>query len=657
MTGGARTLVRMITALVLSIGMLIPREVLFGEPERSRPAISPDGTKLAWIAPDEKKVANIWMETVGRDDAKPVTHEKRDLYFFAWAPDSRHLLFFQDGDGDENDHLFSAALDGAEVRDLTPFRGVRAQNVVTSASHPAELLVALNLRDRKTFDMYRVNLSSGALAPAARNPGDVLSWTADSKLVIRAATVFDQASGRTIVRIRDSADAPWRELISWPFESSPFFGQATEGTMVLGFSADGKTIDVMSAKDRDTVAAVRLDAKTGKQLAVLASDPKSDVADDGSLIRPLALVHPTSRKLQAVAFEHLVPEWHFVDKAMGADFALVAREVPGFMQLISRDAADTKWILLPYRSDAPETYYLFDRTTKKLTKLFTDHPALLQYRLAAKKPVVILSRDGLELVSYLTLPPGAEPKGLPLILVPHGGPWTRDHADADPSVQLLADRGYAVLQVNFRGSTGFGMKFLNASTHELGLKMQDDLIDGVKWAIEQGIADPKRIGVLGGSGGGYATLRALTETPDMFRCGVDLFGPADIKVMIESFPPYWSAVRSRWIRRIGDVIHDDAFNRRISPIYHMDQIKVPILVEAGGNDPRVPMAEMEASVKALRAAGRDVTFVVYPDEGHGVGRPENNLDFFGRAEEFLAKCLGGRAEPWKKIEGSSAELR
>ena len=638
----------MIAALLLA-ATLIPREVLFGAPERFRPQLSPDGTKLAWLAPDEKKVINVWGRAVDGGEAKPITHEKRNLYFFAFAPDGRHVLFFEDGDGDENDHLFSASIDGAEVRDLTPFRGVRAQNVIASAARPDEVLVALNLRDRKLFDLYRVNLRSGAVTLAARNPGDVLSWTADASLVVRAATVFDQTSGRTIVRAGD------RELISWPFESSPFFGQATEGTMVV--AASEKTIDVLSAKNRDTVAVVRLDAKTGKQLALLASDPKADVAEDGSLVNPLFLAHPKTGKLQAVAFEYFTPKWHFLDKAMERDFAIIARELPGFVTPVSRNANDTKWIVLPYRSDAPRTYYLFDRATKKLTKLFTDRPALEQYTLAPKKPVVIRSRDGLELVAYLTLPVGVEPRNLPLILFPHGGPWARDHADSDAWVQLLADRGYAVLQVEFRGSTGFGMKFLNASTHELGLKMQDDLIDGVRWAVEQGIADPKRLAVAGASGGGYATLRALTETPDMFRCGVDIFGPADIKRMIESFPPYWSAVRMRWVRRIGDVIHDEAFNRRISPIFHMDQIRVPILVEAGVNDPRVPIDEMEASVKAMRAAGRDVAFVVYPDEGHGIDRPENLLDFWGRAEELLSKCLGGRAEPWRRIEGSSVELR
>ncbi|HEY4642450.1 MAG TPA: S9 family peptidase [Thermoanaerobaculia bacterium] len=638
----------MIAALLLS-ALLIPRDVLTAAPERFRPQLSPDGTQLAWLAPDEKKVVNVWIRNIAGGEAKPITFEKKSLFYFLFAADGHHVLFFEDGDGDENDHLFSAAIDGSEVRDLTPFRGVRVQNVIASAARPDDVLVALNLRDRKLFDLYRVNLRSGAVTLAAKNPGDVLSWTADASLAVRAATVFDQTTGRTIIRTGA------RELISWPFEQSPFFGQVTEGTMVLAVGE--KTIDVVSAGDRDTAAAVRLDLKTGKQVAVLASDPKADVTDDGSLVKPLYLAHPKTGKLQAVAFEYFTPEWHFIDKAMEKDFAIIARELPGFNELFSRDANDTKWIVVPYRSDAPRTWYLFDRATKKLTKLFTNRPALEQYTLAAKKPVVIRSRDGLELVSYLTLPVGAEPHNLPLILFPHGGPWSRDHNDADPWVHLMADRGYAVLQVQYRGSTGFGMKFLNASTHELGLKMQNDLIDAVKWAVDQGIADPKRLAVAGASGGGYATLRALTETPDIFRCGVDIFGPADIKRMIESFPPYWSAVRMRWVRRIGDVIHDDAFNRRISPIFHMDQIKVPVLVEAGVNDPRVPIDEMEASVKAMRAAGRDVTFVVYPDEGHGIDRPENALDFFGRMEEFLAKCLGGRAEPWRKIEGSSVEVR
>ncbi len=270
---------------------------------------------------------------------------------------------------------------------------------------------------------------------------------------------------------------------------------------------------------------------------------------------------------------------------------------------------------------------------------------------------MIKARNGLELVSYLTTPLGVPPKNLPLVLLIHGGPWFRDNFDFDPEVQLLANRGYAVLQVNYRGSTGFGLKFLNAGTNEWGRGTQEDLFDAVKWAIDQGTADPKRIAAMGWSGGGFATLLALEMRPEMFACGVDGVGPADLATLFRSFPSYWSNIMMRWRRRGGDFDHNEKLNREVSPLYHVDKIRAPLLIGQGQNDPRVTIANSDAMVAALRKAKREVTYVVYPDEGHGFARPENNLDFYGRVEEFLAKHLGGRAEPWKKIEGATAELR
>ncbi|HYY60438.1 MAG TPA: prolyl oligopeptidase family serine peptidase, partial [Burkholderiales bacterium] len=605
-------------------------------------------------------VANIWIAPAGSLEGKVVTAERhRAIGRYTWAGDSRHVLYLQDSDGDENDHVFLADLEGTNVRDLTPFRGVKATNLLTSAKRPNEILVALNLRDRRLFDMHRIRLDSGALTLEAENPGDVLSWTTDARFVIRGATTFDIKSGRTSVRVRDGAAAPWRELVSWPFERTPiYYGQAWGATMILNFAPDGKTIDVLSSAGSDTLRAIRLDLATGKELAVLAADEKSDpVSEEGSLITPAVLVSPTSGKLQAIAYGYLTREWRFVDPALQADFTHIAASAPGFVQLVSRDAADRRWIVSSGRSDAPATYYLYEREAKKLSKLYSSQPALERYSLAPKKPVVIRARDGVELVSYLTLPPGVEPRNLPLVLNPHGGPFVRDIDNYEDTVQHLANRGYAVLQVNYRGSEGFGRKFVNLFTRQWGLATRDDLTDAVRWAIAQGIADPKRIAAAGGSAGGYATLRAITETPELYACAVALAAPADLKVMISSFPPYWGPQRERFLRRVGDVISDEAFNRKISPFYHLERIRVPLLLAYGANDVRVPLAQAESIVSALRRAGREVTYLVYPDEGHGNGRAENIIDLAGRIEEFLAKCLGGRYEPWAKVPGSTADVR
>jgi dipeptidyl aminopeptidase/acylaminoacyl peptidase len=374
-------------------------------------------------------------------------------------------------------------------------------------------------------------------------------------------------------------------------------------------------------------------------------------------MEPGVILHPVTGAVQAVEFNYMTPQWSFVDPKLKTHFENINREAPGFVDLMSRDNADRVWIVALRRSDAPVTYYKFDRETKKLSQLFTENPALAKFALAPKKPVIIKARDGLEMVSYLTTPPGVDPKKLPLVLLIHGGPWDRDSDVYDPEVQFLANRGYGVLQVNYRGSTGFGIKFFNAGNLQVGLGMVEDVFDAVRWAVDQGIADPKRVAAMGGSMGGFATLRALEMRPDLFACGVDEFGPADEATGLRSFPKYWSNIVARWRRREGDADHDPEWNRKISPLYHVDAIRAPLLIVQGKNDPRVTLANADAMVAALRKAKREVTYVVYPDEGHGFGRPENQFDFYGRAEEFLAKHLGGRAEPWKKISGATAELK
>ncbi len=651
---------------------LIPREVIFGNPERSHPEISPDGAQLAWLAPDKNGVVNVWVGA--SDGAKPhaVTNEShRPIQWYTWAGDGKHILYLQDNAGDEVDHLFSADLTSDNVRDLTPFHGVRAQNVLTDLQHPRFVLAALNLRDRQAFDMYRIDLETGAITLEAKNPGDVLTWTTDNDFVIRGATAFDGKSGNSIVRVRDTGDQPWRDLVVMPFERALFAGQVVGGSLVAGFDRDGKSLVIQSALESEKGALVRVSLRDGRQLEVLAQDPKSDVANGGLGDGPSVLRDPVTDAIQAVEFDYSSPHWVFLDPKVEADFKTIGRDVTGMespaaprrggsalrFDLISRDREDRKWIVAARQSDAPATYYLFEREMKKLTRLYNEYPALAAARLAPKKGVEIKARDGLVLPAYLTTPVGVEPKNLPLVLLIHGGPWYRDYDNFDQEVQFLANRGYAVLQVNYRGSTGFGLKFLNAGTGQWGRGTQEDLYDSAQWAIDQGIADPKRIAAMGWSGGGFATLLALAQRPDLFACGVDGVGPAELATLYRSFPSYWSNITARWRRRGGDFDHDEKLNREVSPLYHVDKIRDPLLIGQGQNDPRVTIANVNGMVKALREAKREVIYVVYPDEGHGFARPENNRDFYGRVEEFLAKHLGGRAEPWKKVEGATAELR
>jgi dipeptidyl aminopeptidase/acylaminoacyl peptidase len=400
---------------------------------------------------------------------------------------------------------------------------------------------------------------------------------------------------------------------------------------------------------------VRVDGETGKELEVLASHPASDVASDN--LRPGVMLDRAKRRVAAVEFDPGEPVWKCLDPELAADFARLAKAAPGHPYVLSRDSANRSWVVVIARSDAPNRYLRYDRSTGVVTQLYSERPDLERVPLAAKRVVSIAARDGAKLVSYLTVPPGVPAKKLPLVLFIHGGPWARDHAEFDPQVQMLANRGYAVLQVNYRGSTGFGLKFLNLGTREMGRGTQEDLYDAVKWAVAQGIADPARVAAMGWSGGGYATLMALEQRPDMFACGVDGVGPGDLRTLFRSFPTYWSGILERWRRRLGPVETDDAFNRERSPMYHVAAIRDPLLIGQGKNDPRVTIANADAMVKALRDAGREVTYVVYPDEGHGFARPENQLDFLGRVEEFLAKHLGGRSESWAKLDGATAELK
>ncbi|MGE3308431.1 MAG: prolyl oligopeptidase family serine peptidase [Limisphaerales bacterium] len=608
---------------------LIPREVLFGNPERANPQISPDGKRLAWIAPDTNNVLQVWVQTLGQQDSRVVTADKkRGVRMYGWAENSRMLGYLQDADGDENFQVHGVDLESGNVRNFTAIQGVRAELVGGHKDYPDEFLVSLNARDRSTFDVYRLNLNTGALVLDTENPGDVLGWGTDPEFRVRVAYAGTPDGGWEI-RVRDDVGSPWRSLI----KVGP-----DDNLSPVDFSADGKSLFIQSSVGRDTAAVLEKNLSTGEEKVVAVSD----VVDAGNV-----MVHPDRHVIEAVSFEEDRSRWKVLDPAIQADFDGIRKLNDGDFWIQSRSRRDDVW-LVGFTGDRASTkYYTWNRESKRGELLFSVKPKLDEYTLAPMKPVTITARDGLTLRGYLTLPVGVPARNLPMVLNVHGGPWARDTWGLDPGAQWYANRGYAVLQVNFRGSTGYGKKFLNAGNRQWGLAMHDDLLDAVEWAVKEGIADRRKVAITGGSYGGYATLAGLAFTPDVFACGVDIVGPSNIRTLLGTIPPYWKPVKAMFDVRVGNIDDpkDADLVRAASPLYKADQIRRPLLIGQGANDPRVKQAESEQIVEAIEKSGGKVTYVVYPDEGHGFARPENRIDFQGREERFLADHLGGRYEP------------
>lgn len=622
---------------------LIPREVLFGNPERTSPRLSPDGRRLAWIAPDTNNVLQVWVKTLGQNDDRIVTADKRrGIRQYTWAQDERTLLYQQDSDGDENFHVYGVDLVTGNVRDYTPLQGVRAGIVDVSEKFPNEVLVQMNARKRETFDVYRLNLETGALVRDTENPGDVMAWLADDDFQVRLAVV-STPDGGTELRVRSSREAPWRSWLAVGPE---------EILSPVDFTKDGQAVFLESSIGSDTARVVERQLGSGAE-RLIAHSPEVDAG--------AVMVHPRRKDVEAVSFEPGRRQWRVIDPAARADFDALAKLHNGDFSIVSRDREDRTW-LVAYTSDrGPSRFYSWDRAAQRGELLFTSQPKLEGLTLAEMKPVVITARDGLKLHSYLTLPPGVPPTNLPMVLMVHGGPWARDNWGYNPYAQWFANRGYACLQVNFRGSTGYGKNFLNAGNKQWGLKMHDDLLDAVDWAVAQGYADPKKVAVFGGSYGGYAALAALTFTPEKFACAVDIVGPSNIRTLLATVPPYWKPMLAMFAVRVGDVNDpaDADLIRNASPLFKADKIVRPLLIGQGANDPRVKQSESEQIVDAIIKNQGNVIYVVYPDEGHGFARPENRIDFNARAEAFLAANLGGRTEPVSggKVPGSTAVVK
>ena len=606
---------------------LVPRNVFFSNPEKISPQISPDGTRIAYLAPDEG-VLNVWVRTVGKTDDHPVTKDReRPIYTFNWQGDSKHVLHVQDKGGDENYHVYQTDVDTRAAKDLTPYDSIRAQIVAVDPSRPNEMLVGLNIKDKRLHDVYRIDLTTGKATLDTQNPGDVAGWTADNQFHVRVAQVT-LPDGGTEIRVRDNASADWKK-IRVESASETFGG-------VIGFTPDDRKAWLISSVDANAARLLEMDPTTGKT-TVLAEDPQYDVNG--------VMTHPKTHELEAIQFVRARKEWQFTSKERKADYATLAKVRDGDIAVTSRDLADKNWVVEYTMSDGPLYYYLYNRDKKATTFLFTHRPKLEQYKLSKMEPIEFKARDGRTIHGYLTLPAGAEPKHLPLVLDVHGGPWARDTWGYNREVQWLANRGYAVLQINFRGSTGYGKDFLNAGDRQWAGTMQTDLLDGKKWAIDKGYADPAKVAIFGGSYGGYATLAGLAFTPTEFACGVDQFGPSNLLTLLASIPPYWEPIIATFKKRMGDPATDKAMLEARSPLFKAEAIQSPLLIAQGANDVRVKQAESDQIVAAMRKGGKPVEYLVFPDEGHGFARPENNLKFYAAAEAFLAKYLGGRAEP------------
>jgi len=624
---------------------LIPREVLFGNPDKVTVRLSPDGTWISYLAPVDG-VLNVWVGPAADPDlAEPVTNDTdRGIRIYFWAYTNEHILYLQDQAGDENWRVYSVNLETGETTDLTPLEGVQARIQALSQKFPEEILIALNDRDPTLHDIYRANITTGEKSLVMENEG-FIGFTTDDDYNVRFAERATPDGEKEILKATETGD--WE----------PFMAIAMEDlltTGIAGFDKTGTVLYMIDSRNRNTAAFFSLDLGTGEQ-TLIAEDPSADTSD--------VMIHPSENIVQAVAFTYERKHWQIIDESIADDLAYLKTVAYGDIEVVSRTLDDEYWMVTYGVDDGPVQYYRYDRKEMSAEFLFAQRAALEGLSLAKMHPVFIKSRDGLDLVSYYTLPIGSDSdfdgypdEPLPMVLCVHGGPWARDNWGYNSVHQWLANRGYVVLSVNFRGSTGFGKAFINAGNLEWGGKMHDDLIDTVDWAVLERIADPDRVAIMGASYGGYATLWGMTNTPDTFACGVDIVGPSNLTTLYETIPPYWQPEIELFAARMGDPRTEEGrvlFTER-SPLTYVDQIEKPLLIVQGANDPRVKQAESDQIVQAMQDANIPVTYLLYTDEGHGFARPENRLSFFAVTDAFLAEHLGGRYEPiGDDFEGSS----
>lgn len=621
--------------MVCANNNLIPRQTLFGNPDKTSVRLSHDGKYISYIAPKDG-VLNVWIGQVDKPlEARVITKDKdRGVRSYIWCYDNEHILFVQDEKGDENFRIYSYSLKTNVINLLTPAKGVRAS--INSLSHkkPHEVIISMNERDKRYFDLYKLNLQSGKKELLLQNE-KYTGFVFDSELNLRFSMATNADAGEEYFEYKNSDFVPFMTVGA----------EDVTNTGIIGFDDSDSILYLLDSRNRNTAALKELNLNSGK-FTTIAEDNKADIG--------VFTVHPMKDTIQAVSSNYDRVSYKVLDNDIKQDIEYLCSLNPGDLNIAARSMDDQTW-LVAYLSDIrPVEYFKYDRSARKVEYLFNNKAELLEYQLSPMHPVIIKSRDGLDLVSYLTLPAAASeadsitPKApVPLVLLVHGGPWARDDWGLNMQHQWLASRGYAVLSVNFRGSTGFGKHFANAANMQWGKKMHDDLIDAVNWAIEKKIALADKIAIMGGSYGGYATLVGMTMTPDVFACGIDLVGPSSLMTLIKSVPPYWQPILNDFKKRIGpwDTKEEIEALNQISPLYFVDNIKKPLFIGQGAHDPRVKQAEADQIVDAMRKKKIPVVYALYEDEGHGFAKPTNRLSYYALVETFLADVLGGKKEP------------
>ena len=600
----------------------INMEDFFQNPEKASFRISPDGNFISYTAPWQSRM-NIFVQAIDKDSAIQITFETdRDIAGYIWGSGSR-LLYIKDEGGNENFKLYGVDADGSNQKCLTCFEGVRTQLIDDLWDNPAEVIIGLNKRNPQVFDPYRLNIETGEMVLLAENPGNITDWMTDHDGKLRAAVAITGGVNQTVL-YRDNENEEFREIITttWKDNFRPHF-----------FTFDNQKIYVSCNIGRDKDEIIIYDPVTKNEIETIFGHDEVDVSN---------LTYSKKRKvLIAANYTTDKDQYHFFDDTSKQHYEFLKEKLQDCeINITGSDTAEKKFIVFTYNDRNRGSYYLFDAETKDLRKIADVSPWLKEEHLAEMKPIQYVSRDGLTIHGYLTLPKGRPAKNLPVVINPHGGPWARDYWGFNPMAQFLANRGYAVLHMNFRGSIGYGKEFWLKSVKQWGRTMQDDITDGVNWLIENKIADPKRIAIFGGSYGGYATLAGMTFTPDLYACGIDYVGVSNMFTFMNTMPAYWEPLRQQLYELVGNPVEDSILLASVSPVFHADKITAPLFIAQGANDPRVNKAESDQMVAALKARGIEVEYMVKDNEGHGFRNEENRFDFYRAMERFLAEHIG-----------------
>lgn len=598
----------------------IPLKDFFKNPKKSGYQISPDGKYISYLAPYKSRM-NLFVQPVDGEKAIQITKvTDRDLGGYFWKSATR-LVYLKDNGGDENFHLYAVNQDGSNLKDLTPFEGVKADFVDELEDNDNEMLIQLNKDKKEVFDVYRLNINTGELTKIATNPGNITGWVTDHDGKLRVAVTTDGTNSSLLYRATEADTFTVVLTTNFKESVSPLF-----------FDFDNKNLFASSNIGRDKAAIIKMDPSTGKEISLIFEHPDVDAGN---------LSYSHKRKvLTAVSFTTWKRYRKFLDAQVEQLFKNLEAQLPGYeISLSSSTKDEDRFIVRTFSDRTLGSYYIYTFSTNTLTKIGDVGPWLKEDQMCVMKPISFYSRDGLLINGYLTLPLGKDPKNLPVVVNPHGGPWARDNWGFNPEVQFLANRGFAVLQLNFRGSTGYGRSFMEASFKQWGLKMQDDITDGVNWLIKEGIADPKRVAIYGASYGGYATLAGITYTPDLYCCAVDYVGVSNLLSFMQTIPPYWKPYLEMMYEMVGNPNSEYEMLKAASPVFHVDKIKCPLFVAQGAKDPRVNINESNQIVEALQKRGVTVEYMVKENEGHGFSNEENQFAFYKAMEKFLKKHM------------------